>query len=248
MNDRLDPLDKTLAHLHTSVRLANILDNACLKRPAFADKVGLPSPHTLRDLIQWSESDLLRLPHFGMRTLDELRKLLLQEGLSLRDPLARPCARRSCSKLASSNTKYCPEHRCSRPGCPEPRVGDHPTCKAHIPVHPRLQATQAIIGLLNHLSYEDQRRTLEAATIILGHGPFTAATRALVADTARRLDRDVDEWLALCEEKGWDPTRIPPELEARTPSTTKPRSKKTSKSRTSRKRSKKKKKTSKKAR
>lgn len=104
MNDVLDPLDRTIAHLHTSVRLANVLEKAVREPSSRASKDGLPGPHTVRDLTQWSEHDLLRLPHMGKRLLRELIGLLEQEGASLRDPEALIVHTHTDQTLRATNT------------------------------------------------------------------------------------------------------------------------------------------------
>ena len=83
-DDHQNPLNQRIEETHTSVRLANALANPVLDPKAWATAQGLPPPRTLRDLTQWSEADLLRLPHLGPRCLTEITEILAQEGAALR--------------------------------------------------------------------------------------------------------------------------------------------------------------------
>lgn len=75
-------LDKCIDELALSVRLSNILENAARVLPSWAKD--LPPPKTLGDLTRWSKLELLKLPHMGKRTFEELEKVLASEGVSLR--------------------------------------------------------------------------------------------------------------------------------------------------------------------
>ena len=63
-----------ITELRLSVRSANCLRN---------NKVV-----TIGDLVQKSETDLLRLPNFGHGSLNEIKEVLAQRGLSLGMPIA----------------------------------------------------------------------------------------------------------------------------------------------------------------
>lgn len=129
-----DPaFDKSIDELHSSVRLANILDNAARSLPDWAKEAGLPPPRVLGDLVRWSEKDLYRLRHMGKRTLRELEDLLRQEGLSLRDSDALRCKIQGCKRPAASSATMCDDHRCMHPGCGNSRAHGHQHCHLHVP-------------------------------------------------------------------------------------------------------------------
>jgi DNA-directed RNA polymerase alpha subunit len=65
-------LDEQIDTLEISVRAYNCFVSLNIK--------------TIRDLIQHTESDLLRVPNFGRKSLNEVKNILADLRLSLRDP------------------------------------------------------------------------------------------------------------------------------------------------------------------
>jgi len=67
--DITDHLDKSVDELELSVRAANCLKNAEI--------------HTIRDLVQRTEADMLKTKNFGRKSLSEIKEVLRGMGLSL---------------------------------------------------------------------------------------------------------------------------------------------------------------------
>jgi hypothetical protein len=69
LGDR-DPLDVRVEEMELSVRPLNCFHDEGIR--------------TLRDLVTKSESDLLRIPNFGRKSLHEIKEMLGEFGLELR--------------------------------------------------------------------------------------------------------------------------------------------------------------------
>ena len=69
-------LDKSVEELELSVRSYNCLKNANIQ--------------TIRELVQKSESEMLRTKNFGRKSLNEIKEILLSMGLNLGMRLDEP--------------------------------------------------------------------------------------------------------------------------------------------------------------
>lgn len=147
-----DPaFEKSVDELHSSVRLANVLQTAADKMPPWAKNRKLPPPLTLGALVQWSERDMSGLPHMGKRTLSELVKLLEQEGMRLRDEDAFPAGIHVARPLATTPTTMTdPDGPCVPPQSED------------------LEIVKEVVGLLRRLDPPSQMRSLKAICILLG--------------------------------------------------------------------------------
>lgn len=79
-------LDMSLLELELSVRTINALYRQRSSYILGSDGTYEPDPiKTVRDLIEFSEAELLREPNFGRKSLQEVKEVLGYHGLALRD-------------------------------------------------------------------------------------------------------------------------------------------------------------------
>ena len=69
MRLRLENLDKSVEELELSVRSYNCLKNANIR--------------TIRELVQKTEAEMLKTKNFGRKSLNEIKEILHEMGLSL---------------------------------------------------------------------------------------------------------------------------------------------------------------------
>ena len=65
-------LDRPIHEIDMSVRTTHCLKSAGV--------------NTLRDVVDWADSDFLRIDNFGRKSLNEIKVVLASEGLSLAQP------------------------------------------------------------------------------------------------------------------------------------------------------------------